>query len=89
MNAPAHVEVDRITISISGIDADLARRLGHAVAQRLAPSFSLVGGNAFLDHVQLDLPQGPGESLDALAGRIASQVAGVVGGPASAVEAGG
>lgn len=88
MNAPTHVDIDRITISIAGIDQDLARRLGQAVAQRLAPSLSLAAGGAFLDHVRVDLGHARGESIDALAGRIASQVAGAVGGDTPASEAG-
>jgi hypothetical protein len=88
VSAPAHVDVDRITISIAGIDPDLARRLGAAVAQRLAPSLSLAAGGALLDHVRVDLEQVRGESMDALAGRIASQVASAVGRETPAAEAG-
>lgn len=78
MNDDARVDIDRITISVSGIDADLARRLGQAVGQRLAPALAPAAGDALLDHIAVELPESRGEGLDALAGRIVSEVAGAV-----------
>lgn len=83
----ADVMIDSVAVRVAGIDRTAASRLGALVAERLAASLALAPGEAVLDHMHVRLDQRPGEDIDTLAGRIAAQVALLIGGT-SALEAG-
>jgi hypothetical protein len=70
--------IDRVAIRLPGSDPDLARRLAQLVAERLAGSLTLGADDAALERLQIELPEVPGEDVDALATRIAGRIAGGV-----------
>jgi hypothetical protein len=67
-------EVERISIRVPGVDEQLGRRLGELVAAGLAPSLRTAPGVASLDLLRVELAAQPGESAEALAGRIATAI---------------
>jgi len=75
------VTVDRLAIRMPG-DAELGRRLGQLVAERLAGPLALAAGEGSLERLNLEIAAAPGESADALAARIATRIG------AAALEAG-
>lgn len=81
------VHIDRLSIRVPGVDRELGRRLGRQVAERLAPSLGLAPREASFERVRVELPAQPGESDDALAGRIAAALATALG-AATTLEAG-
>jgi hypothetical protein len=81
------VVIGEISIRVPGVDREDGRRLGRLVAERLVPELALAPGEASLDRLTIELRTAPLESPESLAGRIAAQVALLVGG-AGAVEAG-
>jgi hypothetical protein len=81
------VQIDRISIRVPGVGRDPGRWLAQLVAAQLAPSLRLGPGEASLERLHVELAAEPAESQESLAGRIASQVALLVG-AASSLEAG-
>jgi hypothetical protein len=69
---PPDVHIDRLALRVSGLDADAARALTRLVAQKLAAGLTPAAGTP-----GAAAPGGAAEdsSLDALARRIADQVA--------------
>jgi hypothetical protein len=78
--------IERISIRVPGVERDLGLRLGQLVAEGLAPSLLLGPGEASLDFLRVQVSARPGESTEALAGRIAAEVSRRLGD--RAVEAG-
>ena len=65
--------IDRLSMSVPGVEAAQGRRVGQLVAERLA-HIDVSARAATLDGVRVELSARPGESANALAGRIASAV---------------
>jgi hypothetical protein len=81
------VSIDSISMRIPGLGADAGQRLAQLVAEGLADSLRLGPGEATLERVELELSAQPGETPQALAARIASELALLIG-STSALEAG-
>jgi hypothetical protein len=81
------IQIDRLSIRVPGVERGLGRRLGQLVAERLASSLQLGPGEASFDRLHVELAADGAESPEALAGRIAAQVALLIGDP-GALEAG-
>ena len=67
-----------LELPIGGPDSERGARLAELVAERLVPPLGLPPGDAAFDRVQLRIDAVPGESAEALAGRIAAGIAAVV-----------
>jgi hypothetical protein len=67
------LHVDRLTLRLAALSEPDARRLVRLVAEHLATA-DAPGGPLALDHVRLQLSPLAGESLDASARRIASDL---------------
>lgn len=81
------VSIDSISMRVPGLGADAAQRLAQLVAEGLADSLRLGPGEATLERVALELSAQPGETPQALASRIASELALLIGNT-SVLEAG-
>jgi hypothetical protein len=81
------LQVDRLSIRVPGVGRELGKSLGRQVAERLAPSLELAPREASFERVHVELTAERGESADALAGRIAAEVASAIG-AATTLEAG-
>jgi len=81
------IDIDRLSIRVSGVERDTGRHLGRLVAERLAAALQLRPGEASLERLHVEVAARPAESPESLAGRIAAQVALLIGSE-SALEAG-
>lgn len=81
------VSIDSISMLVPGLGADAVQRLAQLVAEGLADSLRLGPGEATLERIELELSTQPGETPQALASRIASEIALLIGNT-SALEAG-
>jgi hypothetical protein len=77
MTAPGgEVSIESIDIGVAGgVQPDTARELAQLVAQRLAGSLQLGPGEAAIERLELVLSANAGEEPQALATRIATQLA--------------
>jgi hypothetical protein len=73
VTAPA--TVDRLSIQVPGADAAVGRRVGELMPELLAPLLEPGIDAAALERVRVELTAQPGESVETLAGRIASAIA--------------
>jgi hypothetical protein len=88
MTAPGgEVSIESISIGVAGIQHDTARQLAQLVGQRLAGSLQLGPGEGAIEHLELVLGAAAGEEPQALATRIATQLALLIANT-SALEAG-
>jgi hypothetical protein len=73
------VRVDRVHIRVAGVTPELGAELARLVADRLAPPLALAPGEAAVERLRATVAGRPGEDAASLAGRIAAQVALLVG----------
>lgn len=66
--------IGRLALRAPGSAAEDGRRLGELVADRLAAALAPRGADGEVDTVRVELQAAPGESAEALAGRIAIEV---------------
>jgi hypothetical protein len=69
------VEIERISLRVTGMDPIEARALARAIAAGLAPTLSLAPGEASLDHLRVEVQAKPGDDRDALARRAVARLA--------------
>ena len=85
MPAPS-IRIDRISISVPGVERELGARLAQLVAERLAPPLQLATADASLPRLHVELTAAAGESLESLSDRVVARVSLALGG--SVLEAG-
>jgi hypothetical protein len=73
--AGGRVEIDRISLRVTGMDPIDARTLAQAIAAGLAPTLSLAPGEASLDRLRVEVQARAGEDQDALARRAVARLA--------------
>ena len=71
----AQTAVERLSIEVPGTDSAHGRRIGELVPELLAPLIEPGIDAAALGRVRVELTAQPGETAEALAGRIASAIA--------------
>lgn len=81
------VQIDRISISVPGIERELGQRLAALVAQRLAAPLRLAPGEASLERLHVAVSAESAEPAESLAARIAEQISLLIAG-AGILEAG-
>lgn len=79
MTAP-EITIERLSLRVSGIDAEQAQRLARLVAARLAPAVALGPAEGSLEHLHVALEARAGEREEVLAGRIVERLAPLIGG---------
>lgn len=69
------IEVDRISLRVTGMDPIDAKALARAVAAGLAPTLSLAPGEASMDRLRVEVQAKAGDDQEALARRAVSRLA--------------
>jgi len=69
------IEIDRISLHVTGMDPISAQALAQAIAAGLAPTLSLAPGEAALAHLRVEVQARHGEQPDALAVRALARLA--------------
>jgi hypothetical protein len=68
------INIDRLTLKLSGISEGDGRRLAQLIAEGLGTMPISMGGLLHLDAMQVNVGAGPGSSVDMLAKQIVADV---------------
>jgi hypothetical protein len=68
------VEVQRLTLTVSGLNEDSGRALARLVAAGLAPALTRAEAGTGLDHLRVDVDGSSAGTVDELAARIIDRV---------------
>lgn len=74
MSARADVNVNRLSLVVSGLDEDCARALARLVAEGLAPSLTRAAAGTGLDHLSVEIDTHHDADPKHLAERVVTQV---------------
>lgn len=70
-----NVTIDRISLRVEGVEPGTARRLAQLVAERLVPALQLSAGEASFERLGIELTAFATEDADAIATRVAGEIA--------------
>lgn len=73
--AGEEVNIDRISLRVTGMDPIDARALAQAIATGLAPTLALAPGEAALDRLRVEVQAKHGEKPEVLAARAVARLA--------------
>jgi hypothetical protein len=68
------VEVQRLTLTVSGLDEEASRTLARLVAAGLAPALTRADVGTGLDHLRVDVDGSSASTVDELAARIVDRI---------------
>lgn len=72
--AAATVDVQRLTLTVSGLDENACRTLARLVANGLVPALTRAEAGTGLDHLRVEIDGAGAGTVDALAARIIDRV---------------